>query len=192
MNTILRTRLFALGIAHLMAWTPVSAAGADFARPNVIVIMADDLGAEGLGCYGSTSYSTPNLDRMAAEGVRFNNAYATPLAGIPLSRQLYGMNLSHVLLGKEGNDRKQVFINYGGGYFVRESRFRLNQDGKLYDIPVASDEERYSNKVTTDPAHEADRHRLQSALHEFMAIKSEISPKLKGGTKSKTSKGKPD
>lgn len=48
-------------------------------RPNFVVIMADDLGAEGMGCYGSTIFTTPNLDRMAAEGVRFNNAYATPL-----------------------------------------------------------------------------------------------------------------
>ena len=48
-------------------------------RPNVIVIMADDIGAEGLACYGSTIYTTPNLDRMAAEGLRFGNAYATPL-----------------------------------------------------------------------------------------------------------------
>ena len=43
------------------------------------VIMADDIGAEGLGCYGSTIYTTPNLDRMAREGVQFKNAYATPL-----------------------------------------------------------------------------------------------------------------
>jgi arylsulfatase A len=48
-------------------------------RPNIIVIMADDLGAEALGSYGSTIYSTPNLDRMAREGARFDNAYATPL-----------------------------------------------------------------------------------------------------------------
>ena len=46
--------------------------------------------------------------------------------------------------------------------------------------------------VTNDPAHEADCRRLQSALNEFQAIKSEISPELKGGKKSKTSKGKPD
>jgi arylsulfatase A len=116
----------------------------------------------------------------------------TSVAGIPLSRQLDGMDLSHVLLGKEGNDREQVFINYGRGYFVRESRFRLNQDGKLYDIPVTSDKERYSEKVTTDPAHETDRRRLQTALDEFQAIKSEILPELKGGKKSKTSKGKPE
>ena len=48
-------------------------------NPNIIVIMADDLGAEGLNCYGSTIYTTPHLDKMAAEGVRFNNAYASPL-----------------------------------------------------------------------------------------------------------------
>ena len=56
---------------------PAQAERAD--RPNVIVIMADDIGAEGLACYGSTIYTTPHLDRMAAEGLRFENAYATPL-----------------------------------------------------------------------------------------------------------------
>ncbi|MEM8713802.1 MAG: sulfatase-like hydrolase/transferase, partial [Planctomycetota bacterium] len=47
--------------------------------PNVIVIMADDLGAECLGSYGSTLYTTPRLDRMAREGLRFENAYTSPL-----------------------------------------------------------------------------------------------------------------
>ena len=56
---------------------PAQAERAD--RPNVIVIMADDIGAEGLACYGSTIYTTPHLDRMAAEGLRFENAYTTPL-----------------------------------------------------------------------------------------------------------------
>jgi arylsulfatase A len=114
----------------------------------------------------------------------------TSVAGIPLSRKLDGMDLSHVLLGKEGKDREQVFINHGRGYFVRESRFRLNQDGKLYDIPVTSDKERYSEQVTTDPAHEADRHRLQTALDQFLAIKSEISSEHKGGKKPKPTKKK--
>lgn len=110
--------------------------------------------------------------------------------GIPLARQLDGMDLSHVLLGKEGKDREQVFINYGRGYFVSESRFRLNQDGKCHDISVTSDKDRYGEKVTTNPAHESDRLRLQAALDQFLAIKSEISPELKGGKKAKTSKKK--
>lgn len=44
--------------------------------PNVIFILADDLGWTDLSCYGSPFYETPNLDRLAAEGVRFTNAYA--------------------------------------------------------------------------------------------------------------------
>lgn len=48
-------------------------------RPNIILIMADDLGYETLGTYGSTDYATPNLDRLAQEGMRFENCYSTPL-----------------------------------------------------------------------------------------------------------------
>src|SRR5215510_9740734 len=46
-------------------------------KPNVIVFLADDLGWADLGCYGSTFYETPNLDRMASQGMRFTQAYAT-------------------------------------------------------------------------------------------------------------------
>ena len=46
-------------------------------RPNIVFILADDLGWKDLGCYGSTFYKTPNLDRLAKQGVRFTDAYAT-------------------------------------------------------------------------------------------------------------------
>ena len=48
-------------------------------KPNIVFIMADDLGIEALGSYDGTSYRTPQLDRLAAEGLRFTHAYATPL-----------------------------------------------------------------------------------------------------------------
>ncbi|MEQ8337179.1 MAG: sulfatase-like hydrolase/transferase, partial [Cyclobacteriaceae bacterium] len=48
-------------------------------QPNIILIMADDMGYECLGVNGSTEYSTPNLDRLAAEGIRFTNCYSQPL-----------------------------------------------------------------------------------------------------------------
>ncbi len=48
-------------------------------RPNILLIMADDLGIEGLSCYGSGSYQTPHLDRLAGEGVRYTHAYSQPL-----------------------------------------------------------------------------------------------------------------
>jgi arylsulfatase A-like enzyme len=43
---------------------------------NVLFILADDLGWSDLGCYGSTFYETPNIDRLAAQGMRFTDAYA--------------------------------------------------------------------------------------------------------------------
>ncbi|MDY3557758.1 sulfatase-like hydrolase/transferase [Gemmata sp. JC673] len=51
---------------------PASAAG----KPNVVLIVIDDLGQRDLGCYGSTFYKTPNIDRMAKDGVRFTDFYA--------------------------------------------------------------------------------------------------------------------
>lgn len=55
------------------------AAGGAVKNPNIILILADDLGAKELSCYGSTRHRTPHLDRMAAEGVRFETFYVTPL-----------------------------------------------------------------------------------------------------------------
>jgi arylsulfatase A-like enzyme len=46
-------------------------------KPNVIFILADDLGWADLSCYGSTFYETPNLDKLAQQGTRFTNAYAS-------------------------------------------------------------------------------------------------------------------
>jgi arylsulfatase A len=48
-------------------------------RPNVILIMADDLGYETIGANGGTSYKTPTLDRLAAGGVRFTHCFVQPL-----------------------------------------------------------------------------------------------------------------
>src|SRR5437868_15461554 len=45
-------------------------------RPNIVLILADDLGAHDLGCYGADLHETPHLDRLAETGVRFTQAYA--------------------------------------------------------------------------------------------------------------------
>ena len=48
-------------------------------KPNIILILSDDLGYETLGCYGGTSYKTPILDNLANSGALFNNAHVQPL-----------------------------------------------------------------------------------------------------------------
>ena len=57
-----------------LAGAPATAAAAE--KPNLIFIMADDLGQYDLGCCGQEHILTPNLDRMAAEGCRFTQCYA--------------------------------------------------------------------------------------------------------------------
>ena len=84
--------IFALAIACLVmfggdrcvdAWQNDSAigrgllAGNGLTKPNVVLIVVDDLGWMDLGCYGSSFYETPNLDAFAKTGVRFTCAYAT-------------------------------------------------------------------------------------------------------------------
>lgn len=48
-------------------------------RPNILLILADDVGVEPLGCYGGTSYATPRIDELAAGGMRFEHAYVMPV-----------------------------------------------------------------------------------------------------------------
>ena len=48
-------------------------------KPNVILIMSDDLGYEVIGANGGTSYRTPRIDELASEGMRFENAHVMPL-----------------------------------------------------------------------------------------------------------------
>ncbi|MCU0246779.1 MAG: sulfatase-like hydrolase/transferase, partial [Bryobacter sp.] len=47
-------------------------------KPNVLFILMDDMAARALSCYGNPHVKTPNLDRMAGEGMRFTQAYVTP------------------------------------------------------------------------------------------------------------------
>ncbi len=60
-------------IASLSVSAPTQAAAE---RPNIVFIMADDLGYGGIGCYGQSKIQTPHVDRLAAQGMRFTQAYA--------------------------------------------------------------------------------------------------------------------
>lgn len=73
-------RDFMLGAGSLVAtsqvWSQPPAP-----KPNIIFVLADDLGIGGLSCYGADKFKTPNLDRLAASGIRYTNAYTAPLCG---------------------------------------------------------------------------------------------------------------
>src|SRR5438309_2010435 len=80
--------------------------------PNVVIVLCDDLGYSDLGCYGS-EIATPNLDRLAAEGVRYTNFHSTPLCSPSRAALLTGLNHHAAGVGNlAGGD--QGFPGYRG------------------------------------------------------------------------------
>jgi arylsulfatase A len=94
--------LLLIGAALQAATTP--------AKPNIVFILADDLGFAELSCNGGEAYKTPNIDALAKGGVRFSNFYTVPLCGP--SRAL-------ILTGRYGF-RTRAVDQDGSGTMVRE------------------------------------------------------------------------
>jgi len=67
--------LVSLAVVITMAALPSIASGNEIQRPNIVFILADDLGYTDLGCYGGRYYETPHIDGLAAEGMRFTDGY---------------------------------------------------------------------------------------------------------------------
>src|ERR1700712_4952451 len=63
-------------ILALTIFLSASASAQTLKRLNIVFILADDLGWRDLGCYGSSFYETPHLDKLASQGMRFTQAYA--------------------------------------------------------------------------------------------------------------------
>jgi len=66
----------ALALLTVLTLPSFAAHAADTTKPNFIFVLIDDLGYSDLGCYGSKFHRTPNLDRMAAQGMKFTDAYS--------------------------------------------------------------------------------------------------------------------
>ena len=72
------------------------------AKPNIIFILADDLGIGNVSCYGADRFKTPNIDALANTGTRFTHCYATPLCGPTRCLLMTGRYAFHT--GMTGND----------------------------------------------------------------------------------------
>lgn len=76
MHTLAMRFLLAFALLVILELSLAGTAAAKEARPNVIVIVIDDLGRNDLGCYGSKFFQTPRIDALAQQGARFTQAYA--------------------------------------------------------------------------------------------------------------------
>src|SRR5690349_3181 len=67
--------LFLVAVPDATAAAPTPPAGAAARPPNVVIIFCDDMGYADVGCYGARGYQTPNIDRLARQGMRFTDFY---------------------------------------------------------------------------------------------------------------------
>ena len=105
MKTSTLSRALVLGAASVPALTAVSCDKMPERKPNVIFILMDDAGYGDFGCYGQTRIETPNIDSLAARGIRFTDMYsAAPLSSPARCGLLTGMHTGHAQI--RANDDK--------------------------------------------------------------------------------------
>lgn len=87
----------------------LSSDGGETRPPNIVLILADDLGWADVGCFGSGSYETPNIDRLATQGTKFTNSYAAcnvcspTRASILTGKYPARLHLTDFIPGGQGN-----------------------------------------------------------------------------------------
>jgi N-sulfoglucosamine sulfohydrolase len=108
-------------------------------RPNVVLIVSDDHGLETLGCYGNPVIKTPNLDALAAEGVRFTNAFCTT-ASCSASRSVILTGMYNHANGQYGHQHSyHHFISFPNvkslPVMLTEAGYRTGRIGKYHVAP---------------------------------------------------------
>lgn len=105
-----------------------------YEKPNILVFLADDLGTHELSCYGGENIVTPNIDRLANEGMLFSHNYASATMSVPIRASLYtglypvrhGSYQNH----KSSNPDIKSITNY-----LPELGYRVGRSGKRHSTP---------------------------------------------------------
>ena len=126
----------ALTVGPLMTCDSGAAEGK---RPNIVLIVSDDHGRGDLGCYGNPVIRTPNLDRLAAEGVRFTNAFCTT-ASCSASRSVILSGLYNHYNGQYGHQHAyHHFISFDRvrslPVLLSQGGYRTGRIGKYHVAP---------------------------------------------------------
>ncbi len=127
--------LFALTLA-LTATIGVGAAESR-QKPNFLFILADDVTYNTLGCYGGRDAKTPNIDRLAAEGMRFTRAYSATAMCAPFRAELY-TGLYPVRNGVAWNHSSAKPGTKSVCHYLQEQGYRVGLSGKKHANPAST------------------------------------------------------
>ncbi len=104
-------------------------------KPNLLLLMCDQLRADALGCYGNTLVKTPNIDRLAKQGVCFNRAYSQTPVCIPARHAMISGKNAFELGLSENVDRHPSIPN-PLAKMVRNAGYSTTAVGKMHFLPV--------------------------------------------------------
>ena len=162
--------LLAVGVfpGVVAAAPPDAALTAAGSRPNLVVVLADDLGYGDLGCYGNAAVRTPHLDRFAAEGLRLTDCYAAAAncsparAGLMTGRTPYRAGIHnwipmHSPMHLRREEMTVATLLRGAGYDTcHAGKWHLNGRFNQPDQPQPSDhgfEHWFSTQNNALPSH---------------------------------------
>jgi uncharacterized sulfatase len=120
------TTALAAGLSPLSAQTPQ--------KPNIVVIIADDLATNELGCYGGQNVATPHIDRIAAQGLQFTNNFASCAMSVPIRASLY-TGLYPVRHGSFRNHKNSFPHIQSITTYLPAAGYRVGRTGKRHTQP---------------------------------------------------------
>lgn len=101
-------------------------------KPNVILIYADDLGPGILGCYGQTKIATPNIDKLAKQGVTFTSAYGANVCSPARASMLTGLHNGHAPVATPGGLQTQLHAGLIDQATFDKQIYRKQNEGHYY------------------------------------------------------------
>ena len=169
-------RLCTLVTSALVFLTPLWAAAAE-RPPNIVLIMADDVGCETLGCYGGQSYKTPHIDRLAKTGLKFTHCYAMPVCHPTRTCLLSGRYPRH-----QGNPRWGTFPRVDEAQTLakalQSAGYRTSISGKWQLTLLLKDPQQPHRMGFDDYClfgwHEGPRYH-QPMIHQNGALRTDVS-----------------
>lgn len=134
-------------------------------KPNIILFIADDLGCSDLSCYGSSYYETPNIDRLALQGVRFTTAYAASALSSPTRASIMtGKNPARLHITHAIPIKGYTRIKNGTGTPLKDADYCFDLPLEEYTIAEALKDAGYST-ATIGKWHISERDEY-SPLHQ--------------------------
>lgn len=163
-----RSFLKTAGLGLLSVFNTAFAEPAQSGKPNIVLIIADDLNWTDLGCYGSPNGLTPNIDRLAKTGLKFNNCSTAAAMCVPSRHQLY-TGLYPVRTGGYANHSACKRDTRSLPHYLKPLGYRVGLTGKYHVKPASCFPFERVKGFPVKSVRKSTDHTVETGVKEFMS-----------------------